>query len=925
MVLHKYKRAIAAAIAALMLPINIFGVSAANTQTITIAASGDTYVEGGGGKASNYGSETVLIAKRQNQNLTDKKNDRAIYIKFDIKDLADTDISQIKNAQVLLNHEDSKQSSASVWAQDSAAWDEAKLTAETLDVSEYDKIESAGTFISDITAEANETIAVDMTDYIKGLLKVNKYEFTVIILGENKSSVTERMTFKVSSRETALGENCKPALKIEKKQSEAREADDAVDDAYVNAGNADKCFGTNDEVLIGNGNISLFKFDVPSLSADSVKSAKISLFAEDGDAEVKIYTAKGDFDGGIVTYNTMPKKQNLAATLRISPNERCEADVTGAVLEAIAAGDEKIIFAAESESSSAVKIASANGISNRPKLIIENKTQDAEESFENTMLKFSETAHVRTDGTNKDLNFGGTLAFKAGLRQGLVKIDISKIADTAFSKAVLSMYISDAETPGAITETEAYKIDSSWQQNEVTYNNTPQKGELIGKFNTKFNTWSRLDVTDYVKEAAAAGENEVSLLFIQNANPGRQMIVSASDSDQNPSGLSVYYPASDENMLLLADSAKNGWSVTKGEKSGSETELTQGGSAISGEYQSKIESLGADDWSAHKFVLKANAVMSDDAETQICLLKSGSKSAVLFRSEKGKIFTNTSNIGSDAPQNPAAEVSAGQTALFEAVIDSDSVTYYIDGKAAGNSDFTDASLSSSDAVGLYCTKGTVKFSDVELFGWNKYSGSKSFDIKSSSIENIDSMESVRLEFTTEIAAEEFKDLVSINGEKVDFSRISVAKDGKTLLIAPPEQGYDAYADNRIAINSAGICDIFGKEIESAYIARSFKTVGWELSAKVTGAERSPSGAKAEITIKNNTEKDANVSIMLVRTTGDDSGYMFCEKTIEKLSVSQGSEEVREISADGIPSGGVMKIFVYDSDTFEPILRRAYNF
>ena len=92
------------------------------------------------------------------------------------------------------------------------------------------------------------------------------------------------------------------------------------------------------------------------------------------------------------------------------------------------------------------------------------------------------------------------------------------------------------------------------------------------------------------------------------------------------------------------------------------------------------------------------------------------------------------------------------------------------------------------------------------------------------------MESVKLDFTTEITKEAFADCISINGERVDSGRISVIEDGKTLAIAPPPEGFEAHSNYTLYIDAQNASDLWGENIAIPYLSMSFSVTGWDCSA-----------------------------------------------------------------------------------------------
>lgn len=930
MVLKKCGRILAAVLAAAMLPMQFAGVSAEESNTVKLTACADTYVEGGkAGQDTNYGSEEVLLAKRQMKNVLDNKNDRAAYIKFDLSELTELTANEIAGASVSLSNVDSADCSASVWATDWAQWEEDTLTASTVNLSDYSEMEAQYTLISDITAKANQTTDVDVSDYLSDLLKDGKNVFTIVITGETKSSMIARQQLKLASRETTLGAKYKPTLTISKKVAEPRTDYDAVEDGYVSEQEPDKCFGKAEEVLLGDGNIGIFKFDITEPKISTLKSAKVSFFVQKSGVTlpIKIYKTENDWSCDTVTYNSMPQKGELCTQTELTGGTRSEADVTRAVAEAIGNGETSISFIVESDNAGA--IASTFSNSNRPRLQFEERNVIANPDQKNTFIRFSETAYVRPD--DRDTNYGGSIALKTGMRQGLLKVNIESVADTDFNKAILSLFTSAAETPSAVTEIEAYAMDPSWSQDTVTYNNMQQRGNLIGRFTTQQGTWSRLDITDFVQTETAKGVSEISLLLIQIANPGRQMMISDTNAETNASVLNIYYPANEENKVTLANGNTGAWQMSQAKQSQEEFSLEEDGAyALSPDYTKIIENLGADNWSDYKFLLKARITADVNTTAELGLPQDSSANTRLFRIQSTedavRVYTNTTISGKNQPDTVFEnDFKLTDQILCEAVIEGNRIDYYINGTAAGSTEFQDGLPATANRVGLYGFGGKVKFSGTELFGFSHYSGNRSFYAETESLSPIDSMESVKLDFTTEITKEAFADCISINGERVDSGRISVVEDGKTLSIAPPPEGFEAHSNYTLYIDAQNASDLWGENIAVPYLSMSFSVTGWDCSAVALQGTRGQDSAQAEVRIKNKTGQNRTVSILLVHAIGSESAYMFGEKAIKKVEVAAGDELRESITLTGLSDGGFMKLFVYDSDTYEPILRIPYTY
>lgn len=720
---------------------------------------------------------------------------------------------------------------------------------------------------------------------------------------------------------------------------------EACADTYVEGGTGkDTNFGAEGILLAKrqtqkltqnkNDHTIFIKFDLSQLTAEdaeSMETAEVVLKnADDKACEASVYaTDMTDWEEDTLTastaeyeaYTDIEENYEHIADLAVEASAAARIDVTDYVTSLLEDDKKGFTIVILGETSSSVtarktlKIVSREAETDGPQLVITKKTAPLPSDFENTSLALSEVGYVRPD--DRDTSFPGSLYIKAGTRVGVVKIDLSAVAATDFKKAILTLYTEASELKSAVTTIEAYKMSSDWSQDTITYNNMPARGELCGTFRTQEGQWSRLDVTDYAKAEIENGSTEISLMLVQNAAVGRNMIISSTDSAENASRLKIYYPSGDKNVAELTGGS---WEL-------SGAKYSDGVLALSGDGAQALSKSFRESAEEYKFLVKAPVRVHEGAAAEAALAADGRVVRLMRAAEKDgsvTVYINTSTDGAAEPQTAYEKsFAAGEEILLEAVYEGGNVSYYINGIAAGTAAF--AGIEIFERLGLYADGGAAEFSGVELLAVNIYSGNRSFSAVGAGEISVDSPESVRVPFSTEISLGELYGRVSINGDRVDDSRLAVTSDGKTLAVAPDANGFEAYSKNTLEIDMSTVRDIFGETAAEQLFKTSFSVTGWELSASAVTAERADGAAAAAVRIKNNTDGERNVCILLARAVGSEDLYMFAERAVKRVSVGAGAQLDESISLNAVPDGGFMKLFVYDGDTYEPILRVPYVF
>ena len=179
---------------------SLFCTSAYAKQIIDADIEADTYVQGGNYKANNFGSDTVICAKRETSNGLSGNTDRRAYMKINLSKYSDA-LGRAESIIVSATTVDTAE--GFVYATDWTDWQEDTFTMNDEPYSAYADIESGYTYIGAVTAAKNKRISIDVTAYAKSLLENNKTEFTLVFIGDNNSNVTKRTNLRIYSRESS--------------------------------------------------------------------------------------------------------------------------------------------------------------------------------------------------------------------------------------------------------------------------------------------------------------------------------------------------------------------------------------------------------------------------------------------------------------------------------------------------------------------------------------------------------------------------------------------------------------------------------------------------------------------------------------------------------------------------------------------------
>ena len=141
----------------------------------------------------------------------------------------------------------------------------------------------------------------------------------------------------------------------------------------------------------------------------------------------------------------------------------------------------------------------------------------------------------------KDTNFGNSdVLFLKGnnntgkmYRRILMKFDISSLKNEPIKKVTMRLFavaseLSNEQIPMYIYEVE----ESSWNQNEVTFNTVPDKGELVATATVAKNN-NFIDLTDYIKKKINEGKDILSFMLVGDDKDPRNVRFASSKNTDN--------------------------------------------------------------------------------------------------------------------------------------------------------------------------------------------------------------------------------------------------------------------------------------------------------------------------------------------------------------------------------------------------------
>ena len=189
----------------------------------------------------------------------------------------------------------------------------------------------------------------------------------------------------------------------------------------------------------------------------------------------------------------------------------------------------------------------------------------AEEPVPDTVISVKEDAYVLNkngDGDMTGRNFGteADMQLKSNngslTRYAFVKFDISSLAEKSdFTCVDLDLFCTfrqnDADTPAKCT-VGAYGCSNDWRESGVTFASQPEIYGLAGynKEITNTREYFSISITDYVRQALAKGEKEISLYLKDDTaeKPTHFKFSTKEGASEKAPKLSVYYGTKTDDM-----------------------------------------------------------------------------------------------------------------------------------------------------------------------------------------------------------------------------------------------------------------------------------------------------------------------------------------------------------------------------------------
>ena len=151
-------------------------------------------------------------------------------------------------------------------------------------------------------------------------------------------------------------------------------------------------------------------------------------------------------------------------------------------------------------------------------------------------------AYVFDSSTGTNYGSAPTLQVKKGTtgynRQGLIKFDVSSLSNVNTAKLRLFANLNTADT----VQVAVYGVAAqTWSETGVTWANKPASGSLISTatVSSVTGTWIEIDVSAYVKQAVASGQQTITLSLQGTASSTAYVSVASRDSGPNGSQLVI--------------------------------------------------------------------------------------------------------------------------------------------------------------------------------------------------------------------------------------------------------------------------------------------------------------------------------------------------------------------------------------------------
>lgn len=271
--------------------------------------------------------------------------------------------------------------------------------------------------------------------------------------------------------------------------------------------------------------------------------------------------------------------------------------------------------------------------------------------------------------------------------------------------------------------------------------------------------------------------------------------------------------------------------------------------------------------------------------------------------------------------------------IIDAAGNAGKVSYYVNGNKISG-DYNITGIDGSDQVRLaHQYAGISEFDNFEFYvihGGNlKFSCQSLTDVygKPMGTTPVSVNDTVQLHFSTEVGITELSNgadsRITLNGVPVSTDRLSVADGGKTVVIAPPKDGYDTVTSYKVGFE-AGLKDIFGAPIQEPDDF-SFTTSGWAVRANAAGFNSdvlTEGTVTADFEVKNASEEEVQVKVIMLLCSGDEDEYMVKKHSVTEMTLAPktGYTPVSgSITAENIDADTFVKALVWQSGSLEPAL------
>ncbi len=339
---------------------------------------------------------------------------------------------------------------------------------------------------------------------------------------------------------------------------------------YDKDGDSSKNFGSSAELDIKSGDkgyirYTYLKFDISSLVGnDDFTCIDLNLTLnwaqhDTGNPEfcqIELFDCSTDWDESKITYKSQPKAGESINTYGgIRDKKKYEFPITDYVRYALKNGKTEIgimVKDATPETGMRMNFASKEGgAANAPGLSVYYGTKTDDGKFnaleyeiskkgldallgQNTVRELAvlEDTYVEGDSyASKILGKEKFLDFKAQQntahrlhRTVLLKFDISSIDKDFDGRVSLALNCIEIEINDANIYVGAYACDpEAWDEASVTFMSRPEGGEPIGSTTVNGKGALSIDITDYVKQAAARGDSIISILLEGDKSNARRL------------------------------------------------------------------------------------------------------------------------------------------------------------------------------------------------------------------------------------------------------------------------------------------------------------------------------------------------------------------------------------------------------------------